>query len=173
MKKEINFICSKILSDSLFSEAIARNLTGIGFLYPENAWSNLKKVFKFIRRTSDSDKILLKLVFLITESFEPDRGLNNFEKFLSGAKSPERYISIIQDNEEFLKNIIALFSGSQFLSDIAVKDERNINFLVEMDIDRPEGKENLLKEIKNLLSSSYPPDENYSIIRKFKNQEFL
>jgi len=171
--KKTNFIYNEILSDSPFDKAIAKTLTDIGSLYPENAWHNLKKIFKFIRKIHDSDKILLKLVSFITDSFEPDRALNNLEKFLVSVKSPEKYISIIQKDEEFLKNVITLFSGSQYLSNIAVKDEKNINSLIDGNIDAPKEKENLFKELRSLLSPSYTPEENYSTIRKFKKREYL
>jgi len=81
--KKTNFIYNEILSDSSFDKTIAKTLTDIGSLYPENAWHNLKKISKFIRKIHDSDKILLKLVSFITGSFEPDRALNNLEKFLT------------------------------------------------------------------------------------------
>ena len=174
MKNKISYIYSRILSESVFEEKTAKALVNIGFLYPENVWNNLINIFKTIRDIETiPDKFLLKLLSEISESFEPDRALNNFEKFITKVDSPEKYINIIKESEELLKTIIALFSGSQFLSDIAIKDENNIEYLLKENLNVPKRKEKLHNEIKRILSYTNRAEENYSIIRKFKNREYL
>ncbi len=174
MKNKISLIYSKILSGSVFDEKTAKALNGLGFLYPENAWKNITDIFKIIAEINTvSDKILSNILFTVSTSFDPDRALNNLERFFTAVKSPKKYITVINENEEFLKNIVTLFSGSQILSDIAIKDEKNIDYLIKENIDISKEKKNLYSEIKSLLSISSKQKEKISIIRKFKNREYL
>ena len=125
MQNSLNIIYSKIFSKADFSAKSSKVLTDIGFLYPENAWNNLKNISELIREIDTiPNNIFLELLLSISESFEPDRALNNLEKFFITTESLEKYLNIIRENEEFLKNIISLFSGSQVFSDIAIKDNK-------------------------------------------------
>jgi glutamate-ammonia-ligase adenylyltransferase len=174
LKKKIFSVYSKILSGSLDDEKVIKDLSCVGFLYPEVALTNLRNIFRVLKEIQTvSDKIILDIIFLMSESFDPDRALNNIEKFLLNSKTPEKYLSIMHKNEEFLKDIITLFSGSQFLSDFVLKDEKNIDFLIDEKIDFPKEKEKLYKELKGLLSQVKKVEESFSIVRRFKKKEYL
>lgn len=174
MKKSIYSVYSEIVSSSLDDNKVIKDLSNAGFLYPEVALTNLRNIFRVLKEIQTvSDKIILDMVFMISESFDPDRALNNIEKFLLNSKSPGKYLSIMHKNEEFLKGVITIFSGSQFLSDFVLRDEKNIDFLIDEKIDFPKEKEKLYKELKSFLTGVKKVEEGFSTVRRFKKKEYL
>ena len=159
-KKKIHYLYSPAESDT-FDDIIS--LSEYGFIDEHTVRKNLKKVSAVLQKYAKNPKrIFGNLLSLILESSEPDRALNNIEKYLSITGKPKDIVSFLLTDTLFPEKLVTLFSGSQYLSDIAMKDEENINVLISVNLDVPKKKGTLVREIRRdrkstRLNSSHIP----------------
>ena len=170
-KKKIHYLYSLAESDT-FDDAAG--LSEYGFIDEHTVRKNLQKVSAVLRKYAKNPKgIFSNLLSLILESSEPERALNNVEKYLSITGKPKDIVSFLLTGTLFPEKLVTLFSGSQYLSDIAMKDEENINVLISVNLDVPKKKGTLVREIRSRLCGSVSAENSFSVIRKFKNSEYL
>src|SRR3990167_927109 len=152
---------------------MAINLSQRGFLNPDKAEQNLKTI-DVILRSQKLDEILSIIVEVSANSFDPDRALNNFERFFVAIEDANLFKIILSDAERNLRILSYLFSGSQYLTDILIKDPSYALWILNPDILK---KSRFKDEMYNDLSYMFSRAENYkekaNSLRRFRNREFL
>lgn len=175
MKDIINKVSKGIfLEEPAGDEERDRLLKELRFASCEEAWDSLKKISKQIKFKGLFPDFFPEFLKELSLSFDPDMALNNFERF-SEIIHDKNYLYTILSSEPWKLNVlITLFSGSQFLSDILLKEPRYFDWLMSGNIlDSPTFKDALYKELSGLMDTAVSSDDHLKVLRQFKKREFL
>ena len=160
---------------------MAINLSQRGFLNPDKAEQNLKTI-DVILRSQKPDEILSIIVDVSANSFDPDRALNNFERFFVAIEDANLFKIIFSDAERNLRILSYLFSGSQYLTDILIKNPSYASWLINPEIlNKSRFKDEMYNDLSYMFSklvvSGANPSSSYkekaNSLRRFRNREFL
>jgi [glutamine synthetase] adenylyltransferase / [glutamine synthetase]-adenylyl-L-tyrosine phosphorylase len=105
-------------------------------------------------------------------SSDPDRVLNNLDRFLSAARSPLALGALFERDSEALPTLLQIFSASQSLSEQLIRDPEAFE-LVRLTDGQATPREWLIKDVVAEVSSL--PDERSQIaaLRRIKQRETL
>jgi glutamate-ammonia-ligase adenylyltransferase len=110
------------LSDQIPRELSLRILSDAGFRDPARAIVNLQGLAgRGIRRDTFA-KIVLMAFDTLKRNPDPDRALNNWERFTRSMASPEFYYNMLLSQPMRLDMLLNVLSGSQFLADTLVRN---------------------------------------------------
>src|SRR3990167_9562316 len=160
---------------------MAINLSQRGFLNPDKAEQNLKTI-DVILRSQKPDEILTIIVDVSANSFDPDRALNNFERFFVAIEDANLFKIILSDAERNLRILSYLFSGSQYLTDILIKNPSYASWLINAEIlKKSRFKDEMYNDLSYMFSKLVVSGANPSLsykekvnsLRRFRNREFL
>ncbi|MBI3600796.1 MAG: hypothetical protein HY097_09180 [Nitrospinae bacterium] len=158
------------------------NLSSKGFSQPERAEENLKAIEAVIKAQSSKlkaqslDEALSIITSESANSFDPDRSLNNFERFFTSVGEPSILDVIFSDISKNIRSLSFLFSGSQYLSDILIKTPSYAGWLLNPHIlKKSRFKDEMYDDLSEMFSrnASSVSKEIMNTLRKFKNREFL
>lgn len=152
-----------------------------GFSQPERAEENLKAIEAVIK--AQSAKAAAQNLYAVTaliakesaNSFDPDRALNNFERFFTSVGEPFLFDVIFSDASKNIRTLAFLFSGSQYLSDILIKSPFYAEWLLSPHIlKKPRFKDEMYDDLSEMLKNTATGHkEIMNTLRRFKNREFL
>lgn len=151
-----------------------------GFLQPEKGEQNLKAIDAILRsqkpeaRSQKSDEVISIITEESASSFDPDRALNNFERFFASNEDASLLDKIFSEAVKNIKTLSLLFSGSQYLSDILIKTPSYITWLLNPEIiEKTRFKDKMYDDISRRFYNSADYKEKMAILRRFRNMEFL
>jgi glutamate-ammonia-ligase adenylyltransferase len=103
---------------------------------------------------------------------DPDRALNNLERFVASARNPLSLGSLFERDPSALPVLLQIFSTSQHLSDVLVLDHESYD-LLRMTEGQPVRREILVAELASEIDGAN--DENTALLalRRFKRRETL
>jgi glutamate-ammonia-ligase adenylyltransferase len=143
-----------------------------GFSQPEKAGQNLKAIDAILSNLEPAAADII--IQLSANSFDPDRALNNFERFLVSANDPTLFNALFSDAERNIRALSFLFSGSQYLSDILIKTPSYIPWLLSHRIlKKSRFKDEMYDDLSEILSKAANHKEKLNTLRWFRNREFL
>ncbi len=149
------------------------NLSKRGFLNPEKAEQNLKTI-DAILRSQKLDEIISIIVDVSANSFDPDRALNNYERFFAAIEDVNLFKIILSDAEKNLRILSFLFSGSQYLTDILIKNPSYTSWLINPEIlKKSRFKDEMYNDLSYMFLKSDSYKEKANSLRRFRNREFL
>src|SRR3989338_10941031 len=167
---------------------MAINLYQRGFLNPDKAEQNLKTINDILRsqkpevRSQKSDEIISIIVDASANSFDTDRAINNYERFFVAIEDANLFKIILSDAERNLRILSYLFSGSQYLTDILIKNPSYASWLINPEIlNKSRFKDEMYNDLSYIFSklvvsganSSSSYKEKANSLRRFRNREFL
>jgi glutamate-ammonia-ligase adenylyltransferase len=122
---------SELLDGTLPDPAAKTLLTLLGF----HDWQAAQRQLKHIaaqdcgaRQTLEN--ILPHILTTLAASADPDQSLVNFERFVSGSQAGEVFQKL-RDNPRTLEILAAIFSGSQFLTEILLRNPAHLDVLTD------------------------------------------
>tara|TARA_B100000315_G_scaffold116653_1_gene106972 strand:- start:5170 stop:8424 length:3255 start_codon:yes stop_codon:yes gene_type:complete len=173
MNNDIKQLTDDVFDKKTFDEQTSNALCKIGFLNPASVFKNLivlschadfKKLFP---------DFFPKLILELSESFDPDRGLNNFERFSEKIFDKNYFFTILNNEPWLMKALIVLFSGSQLLTDILLNDPSIFDWLKEHEtLNKSKAKDILYRELWQLLQKARSYNEKLKVLRFFKKREY-
>ena len=106
-------------------------------------------------------------------SSDPDRALNNLERFVAAARNPLSIGSLFERDREALPILLQIFATSQHLSDLLITDNESYD-LLRITEGQPVARDLLVNEICAEVEA-LAPDELavMKAIRRFKRRETL
>ena len=153
---------------------MAINLSQRGFLNPEKAEHNLKIISDILSDNADVSEILSIIVEASANSFDPDRALNSYERFFSAVEDANLIKAILPDAERNLRILSFLLSGSQYLTDILIKNPSYVSWLIDPEIlKKSRFKDEMYNDISYMFSKADSYKEKANSLRRFRNREFL
>ena len=103
---------------------------------------------------------------------DPDRALNNLESFLGAARNPLSAAALFERDAGALPDLLQLFSSSQYLSDLLVKDQQAYD-LLRMTEGRTVARDTLVEELATEVAQLTDTDEAMTALRRHKRRETL
>ena len=171
-----------VLWESSLSEIKSLDtLKALGFSDPRKALTNitlLREGKPFAHYTAKSRDILLKaapsIIRGILKTADPDRALNNLEKFISSSSLPGAALSLLAEISSTREMLLGVFSDSQFLSDMLITQTHLIDFVQLSDfLEKEFTKEDHVKRLKTELASTSSFTEKKKKTGKFIAEEIF
>jgi [glutamine synthetase] adenylyltransferase / [glutamine synthetase]-adenylyl-L-tyrosine phosphorylase len=113
-----------------------------------------------------------QLARLLPECSDPDMALNNFDRFVNASRSPLALGALIERDGTSLPILLKMFSTSQHLSDLLVRDPESYD-LLRLTEGLPVPRAMLIADLCSELEPVADLPLAMSILRRFKNREIL
>lgn len=178
-------IADLILSEEIDEERKRDILLRGGF-------QNIERSYAAWRRMADSGErqfLFAELAILarnvVRSCPDPDMALNNWDRFMAAIDDPLDHIRRLQLQPQRLRILIAIFAGSQFLSDTLIRNPDFLDWVTEYEVVH---KQRSLEEIRSDLlqftgrleerpgeAHEQPPDDRswLNALRRFRRREIL
>ena len=174
MKNDIKHLADDVLDKKTFDKQIAHALCKIGFLNPTSVFKNLILLSVHTDFKKLFPDFLPKLILELSESFDQNRGLNNFERFSEKIFDKNYFYTILNNEPWLIKALIVLFSGSQLLTDILLNDPSIFDWLKEHEtLNKCKAKDILYRELWQILQKTRSYNEKLKVLRCFKKREYI
>lgn len=156
-------------------------LSRAGFSDPSHAFRNiylLREGQAFIHQTPRSRRVFNKLfpdLFReISGSPDPDRALNNLESYLSVQGSWDAFHALVQHNPKMIRDIVAVFSSSDYFSRILVRTPSVFEELLQTCTESAVGISVFLRRsISDAINRAETITDKLDALRRFKHREEL
>ena len=103
---------------------------------------------------------------------DPDRAINNLDRFISASPNPLALGSLMERERETLPTLLQIFSASQYLSDVLVRDPESFD-LLRMTSGQPVTRDVLIEEICSEVAGANDDEQVMSSLRRYKHRETL
>lgn len=103
---------------------------------------------------------------------DPDMALNNLDRFFAAARNPLSLASLCERDEETLPTLLQIFSTSQYLSDLLIRDPESFD-LLRMTEGQPVARDVLVGEICADVAAVDDDRDILTILRRHKHRETL
>ncbi|MBI3091189.1 MAG: glutamate-ammonia-ligase adenylyltransferase [Candidatus Tectomicrobia bacterium] len=149
-------------------------LHAAGFRDAAGAWRRLRRVLAQEEHGLPSPAFAPRLLEELAASFDPNRALNNLERFIAGGPDRASLFTLLNDNPETLRALVAIFSGSQYLSDILISDPSLLDWLSgEEALAQPRFKDEMQAALRALIDAAPTYGACLAQVRRFKKREVL
>jgi glutamate-ammonia-ligase adenylyltransferase len=119
-------------------------------------------------------KFFHEFLKLIRQSYNPDAGLLNFERFSQKVLDKDHLYSILNNDVFFLEALVSLFSGSQILTDTLLKNPGHFDWLkLPETLKKPKSKDALSRDFYVMSGTEDLDNRLPSLLRKFKQREYI
>jgi glutamate-ammonia-ligase adenylyltransferase len=153
---------------------IADLLSPAGF----SDWQAARRIF--LRLGGDEPRraglgaVLPDLLTRISGAAGPDRVLAYFDRLVSSEKDAQAFYHFLLENPRGIEIMVMLFSSSQYLSEILLRNPDYLPWLVEQKlIYHPKKLEALYQETLAVVQTLADPEEQLNALRHFQKREFL
>jgi glutamate-ammonia-ligase adenylyltransferase len=109
----------------------------------------------------------------LPNSSDPDRAINNLDRFVAAARNPLSIGSLFERDREALPILLQIFATSQHLSDVLVADSESYD-LLRMTEGQPVARDTLVEELGAEVAGLLPDEPAVmKALRRFKRRETL
>jgi [glutamine synthetase] adenylyltransferase / [glutamine synthetase]-adenylyl-L-tyrosine phosphorylase len=107
-------------------------------------------------------------------TFDPDRALNNWERFLRAIRSIDDLLASLHASPRLPATLSTLFGGSQYLTDMVLQDPSIVEWL-ESDrrLFTSRTKEEMAQALAGWLEHGISLEERFRILRRFRKREMV
>ena len=168
--------------DILMGDQISRKkLIMGGFRHPEQVKKYLKSIYRSFSSSAVApfwkeqfDSLAARVLSLLVELQNPDRGMKNFQRFVIALSNDEKALGILFNNRLYLQTLLRLFNQSDFLSDILIRDPSNIHRLYHsLMVTKLKGRAAYSRELWQRLQKAKELKEKMEMMRLYIHQEQL
>src|SRR3989337_103335 len=174
MSKKLLSPVDLILAPELSEKEIKEVYNRYGFTDVQKADKNLQAIAKepYVRRLLS--EVIEPICGMIKDSPDPDMALNNLERFCNAAFDVRIFVSQLKANPKVPFLLINLFSTSQFLSDILIRNPEYLWWLIEeRAVDTSKNRDDLISELRTNVSALASFEKRLNAIRRFRRREIL
>jgi glutamate-ammonia-ligase adenylyltransferase len=174
MSKKLLSPVDLLLAPELSEKEIKEIYKRYGFEDAGKADKNLQAIVKepYVRKLLS--EVIEPLLKMIKDSPDPDMALNNLERFCSVLFDIRVFISQLKTNPKVPFLLINLFSTSQFLSDILIRNPEYLWWLIEeRAVDTSKSRDDLIRELRTTVSSLTSFEKRLNAMRRFRRREIL
>ena len=163
-----------LLSTELSQESVNAILTAYRFDRPKWADDIIQDL-----AGEPSTRLLLaeffpKLLEALSISADPEMGLLNFARFSNASVSKAGFFSSLKLDPALIDFAVGLFSTSQFLSDILIRDIHDFEWLQSAHArGTDEDRERMLSDLRTEMRALNDHEHRMAALRRFKNREML
>ncbi len=141
---------------------------------PARAGANLEKLLERRVPVDLFEVVLGQMDRELPQLSDPDMALNNLERFFSASRSPLSLASLFERDPKAIPILLRIFSTSQYLSDLLVRDPAAWDGL-RLTAGQPVSRDVLVDELTSLMATVDPGDREQAmrLLRRFKHREIL
>ncbi|MEX0805606.1 MAG: bifunctional [glutamate--ammonia ligase]-adenylyl-L-tyrosine phosphorylase/[glutamate--ammonia-ligase] adenylyltransferase, partial [Candidatus Binatia bacterium] len=162
-------------------DVIIGELRKVGFADAHKAYENLLAVRDGESFAPPSPKRLKvmrtlgpALISEIAQSGAPDQALLNLSRFSHRIGGRTGFLTLLAENPQTMRLLIALFSDSQFLTDLFLTRPELIDTLIRVDLTRiGKTKEELLEALREAVEGQNDLEAKLNALRRSKTEEFI
>lgn len=163
----------ELLFDRLNAEEIQRWLIPVGFTDWQTTHRRLQRIANYPQARSILANLLPYLLMMLTSAANPDRALVSLERFLQGSAAPSERLAYLARNLRATEILIKLFAGSQFLTEILLRNPDYFEILVEhQHLSQPKTLAQLCREAPHAGDAVNTAD-HLDALRRFQRWELL
>jgi len=118
------------------------------------------------------DSLLQQLRTHLPRTSDPNRALNNLERFITASRSALATGALFDRDPTGLPILLTLFSTSQYLSDLLITDTESYDAL-RLSEGQLHTREVMVDELVSEIETATDPTLAMTILRRFKNRETL
>ncbi|MCS6859460.1 MAG: hypothetical protein NZT92_03965, partial [Abditibacteriales bacterium] len=105
---------------------------------------------------------------------DAEMALNHFERFVESLGSRSNLFHYLANDPRTLETLTTLFAGSQFLTEILLRNPEYFDVVIEWDaLAQPKGREQLRQELAAALKPFRAPSSQLNAARRFQRLELL
>jgi glutamate-ammonia-ligase adenylyltransferase len=147
-------------------------LQSLGIEDVERAHTNLVSIAKGGITLDLVAVICAQLKETLPRSSDPDRALNDLERFFSATRNPLALGSLFERDPEALSVLMQIFCASQYLADWLIRDPEAFD-LLRITEGQPVSRQALVDDICSDISASHDERAVMMILRRYKHRETL
>lgn len=144
----------------------------VGCVQLERAHANLNLICRSRMTLDQVVHLVEQFDELSAEISDPDMAFNNLEKFIAAARSPLALGAMFQRDPTALPILLRIFSASQYLSDLLIRDTEAYDSL-RLTQGQLYSRNIVVDELKNSISHASESMQAMQILRRFKHRESL
>lgn len=149
-------------------------LTPVGFDDWRAAFRLLKRLRRDPKVHQSLANVLPSLLLRLSSAAGPDRVLVYFDRLAAAYQDPCILYQYLADNPRAIEIIVTLFSNSQFLSEILLRNPEYLNWLTEhRNLFRPKKLQSLYQETLSIIQPIEDFSEQMDTLRRFQRRELL
>lgn len=156
-----------------FSEVVdPATLRALGLVNVARAAANLGSLLSPSLPDDLRQNLWQQLQNVLPTTSDPDRALNNLDRFFEAARSRLALTSLLERDPTGLPILMTLFSTSQYLSDWLIREPENYDFL-RMTEGQLYAREVLVGELVSEMENVHDVADAMAVLRRFKHRETL
>jgi glutamate-ammonia-ligase adenylyltransferase len=141
---------------------------------PAKAKATLQAIALLLPDVEQVGRWLPALIKHVQGTFDPDRALNNWERFFRAYPHVDQALAFLERAPRLLAVLTTLFGGSQYLTDMLLQDPSLAAWLADDErLFRPRPKEDLLRDLLDWLQRGPSLAERFRILRRFRKREMV
>ncbi len=172
----MNVILARLASDTQAQELLAP----LGLEDWHGAARRLRTLGRSTEESAALERLLPPLLRGLTEAASPDRALINLERFLQSQPDPDVLLARLADEPHTLERLVTLLAGSQYLTDILLRNPGYFVLLAERNgLAQLKSPDRLLAEARAAvvpwlcLNSGDDPAAALDALRRYQQRELL
>ncbi|MBI3129470.1 MAG: bifunctional [glutamate--ammonia ligase]-adenylyl-L-tyrosine phosphorylase/[glutamate--ammonia-ligase] adenylyltransferase [Candidatus Tectomicrobia bacterium] len=165
----------RLLAGGAPSPMAADLLDSIGVIDPARACRNLQSLALHPAFPRNDRDFLVQLLAALSETFEPERALSNFERIMATREDPDALLRLLRRYPERRAALFTLAGGSQFLTDTVLRHPEFLDWLLRPSALQGERSESrmeaeLWRWVQRLRTQPNGPS---NALRRFRQREYL
>lgn len=144
----------------------------LGLADPDRAQLNLRSLARSGITLDLLSGLIQQLEQQLPGTSDPDRALNNLERFVAAARSPLALASLFERDPTGLPILLTLFSSSQYLSDLLIRDTESYDAL-RLGEGQLHTRDVVVDEIVGEIGNASDAAQAMALLRRFKHRETL
>lgn len=162
------------LGAQLGTDEVASRLASVGFSDWRAAHHSLERIADDPQIRPALTECLPHLLAALTQAASPDRVLVNFERFTHSVADAPALFRYLADNPRAVEMLVTLFAGSQFLTEILLRNPEYFERLLERKgLAQPKNAAQFCAEAQVAATLSPTPDGQLDALRRFQRWELL
>jgi glutamate-ammonia-ligase adenylyltransferase len=163
-----------LLAPSLTGEEVASLLRPYGFEEIKRADTNLQLIAEEPRVRQFFAEILEDFLSALGQTAEPDRGLNDFERFTRAAIGKTQLFSYLRDDPATVSRAATIFGGSSFLAEILIRNPEYFYWVFDPAVlKRRRTQREITRDFSQAVRLLKTKEDRLDLLRTFKRKEIL
>ncbi|MFQ5856708.1 MAG: glutamine synthetase adenylyltransferase [Anaerolineae bacterium] len=163
-----------VLRERLSDDAVDSLLTPVGFADWRAAHHTLQRMARDSEVRLALADCLPHLVMALSAAASPDRVLVNFERFGRSVADPLALFHYLAGNPRAVEMLVTLFAGSQFLTEILLRNPEYFERLMERKgLAHPKSVGQLCAEAQTAVAPFTTTDSQFDALRRYQRWELL
>ena len=147
-------------------------LAGIGTVDDDRALANLKRIIASGLSDEGLSNLAAQINVHLPVVSDPDLAINNLERFVSSVPSAKELGELFILNHKLVPTLLTIFSTSQFLSDILVRDHSCFVAMLKHE-GRLHASRSLVQGICEQVGLCRDEKEAMTVLRQFKRSQMI